>query len=369
MNTKVAFSTKTSIEEIVLDIKSQLNGFETRLLIVFASSSFDQIQLNTLTQKAFSGCQIIGCSTSGEIVSGKMLKNSVVAMALNSDVIEDVKVEVMENLKEKTSAETAFKSFENYFDGSMADLDINKYVGIILADGLSASEERVMDSIGDLTNVHFIGGSAGDDLKFVCTYVYANGKTYTNAAVLALIKLKTEFDIIKTQSFCILNSKLNVTKAKENEREVIEFNNKPAVKAYAEAIGVSVDQLQNHFMTNPVGLVADGDNIFVRSPMQIKGESVLFYCSIAEGLEVSVLESTDIIKDTKEIVEKKRKELGNISGIINFNCILRTLELEQKGQTEQYGEIFKDIPTIGFSTYGEEYIGHINQTATMLVFK
>ncbi len=60
---------------------------------------------------------------------------------------------------------------------------------------------------------------------------------------------------------------------------------------------------------------------------------------------------------------------GRISAIINFHCILRTLELEQKNLTEEYGRIFSGIPTIGFSTYGEEFIGHINQTSTMLVFQ
>ena len=64
-----------------------------------------------------------------------------------------------------------------------------------------------------------------------------------------------------------------------------------------------------------------------------------------------------------------QKELGGISGIINFNCILRTLELGQKGLTEDYGKLFEVAPTVGFSTYGEQYIGHINQTATMLVFR
>ena len=94
-----------------------------------------------------------------------------------------------------------------------------------------------------------------------------------------------------------------------------------------------------------------------------------FYCNVKEGMRLSVLKSTDIVSDTRNAVETKRKEVGNIRGIINFHCILRTLELENNGQAAEYGEIFSDIPTIGFSTYGEQCIGHVNQTSTMLVFK
>ena len=121
-------------------------------------------------------------------------------------------------------------------------------------------------------------------------------------------------------------------------------------------------------MSNPVGLVIDGE-VFVRSPQQIKGSSIIFYCNILEGTEVSLLESTNIVEDTKNAIDNKIKEMGGLSGIINFHCILRTLELELKDQTGDYGKIFTNIPTIGFSTYGEEYLGHINQTSTMLVFK
>ncbi len=64
-----------------------------------------------------------------------------------------------------------------------------------------------------------------------------------------------------------------------------------------------------------------------------------------------------------------RQSNGGATGVINFNWILRTLELEQRSQTATYGRRFTAAPTAGFSTYGEEYIGHINQTATMLVFK
>jgi hypothetical protein len=48
-----------------------------------------------------------------------------------------------------------------------------------------------------------------------------------------------------------------------------------------------------------------------------------------------------------------------------FNCILRTLDLKKQDKTEAFGKLFVK-PTIGLSTYGEAYIGHINQTATIL---
>ncbi len=119
-------------------------------------------------------------------------------------------------------------------------------------------------------------------------------------------------------------------------------------------------------MTHPVGLMVR-DEPYVRSPQQVKGDSLSFYCNILEGMQLQLLESKDIVSDTKTAVEEK--EMGSISGIINFHCILRTLELENRGQIEDFGDIFSDIPTVGFSTYREQYLGHINQTSTMLIFK
>lgn len=368
MNIKSVYSIKENVTEIASDIKTQLDNFDTKMLIYFASSVFEQQNLSKEMQATFESSVVFGCSTSGELVSGKMLKNSVVAMAFNSDAIEAVKVELIENINQKSNIKEAFDSFEKYYNEPTATMDFSKYVGIVLMDGLSGLEEEIMDKIGDLTNITFIGGSAGDDLKFSATYIYANGKTYTNAVLLALLKPKNGFDIIKTQSFITSDEKLIATKVSEKQRKVIEFNDNPATQAYAEALGVSCEKLADYFMTNPVGLISDKE-IYVRSPKQIKDNSIIFYCNILEGMEVTLLKSGNIVKDTKKAVETKKKELGIVSGIINFHCILRTLELEQKGQTEAYGEIFSDIPTIGFSTYGEAYIGHINQTSTMLVFK
>jgi len=368
MNVKTAYSLNTSSGEATNDLKTQFGDFQSKLIVVFASSEFDQNEICSNMGQTFPNTTIIGCSTAGEITCGKMFKKSIVAMGLGDSLIDDVNVQVLENIKSENNVKGAFEKFERYYNQKMNTLDIEKYVGLIMIDGLSGAEERIMDRIGDLTNISFVGGSAGDDLKFKTTYVYANGKAHTDAAVLALLKPVDKFSILKTQSFKCLDKKLTVTKADETNREVIEFNNKPAVQAYADAVGSIVENVDDYFMLNPLGLMIS-EEPFVRSPMQVKGDSIIFYCNILEGMDLNLLESSDIVEGTREALQNKMDELGSISAVINFHCILRTLELQKEEKTEAYGKIFKDIQTVGFSTYGEEYIGHINQTSTMLIFK
>lgn len=365
---KAVFSTKPSVKEAVSDIKSQLAGYEARAVLYFASPTYDFEELAGTMENSFATASTFGCSTAGEIVSGRLLKNSLVAMAFGRDTVEDIAVETVEDISGACDVKKAFSAFEKHFGEQPQKMDYRKYLGIVLADGLSMAEEKLIEKIGDLTDVPFVGGSAGDNLEFKKTYVCAGPKALSNAAVLALIKAGREFEIIKTQSFDALNKKLLATKVDESKRVVLEFNNRPAVEAYALAVGVPPSEVQHFFMTHPVGVLA-GDDIYVRSPRQVEGKGLAFYCSILEGMEVNLLQDRDIVGDTWYAIKAAKKKMGRISGLVVFNCILRTLALEKNGETGAYGGLFADVPSVGFSTYGEAYNGHINQTATMIAFK
>jgi hypothetical protein len=367
MPIRTAYSLSDDIEKAVLEIKDQFGHLDSKMVLFFASSKYDPQSAAVAFKENFSGALTVGCTTAGEIISGRMLKNAVVAMALSIEVIGDVCFQIVEGLESESSPDQAFQEFEKYFGVSAAQWDFETKVGIILSDGLSGAEERIMDRIGDLTNVLFVGASAGDDVNFTKTWIFADGKAHSDACLLILMKPLIPFGFIKTQSFVPGHAKLVPTKVNESSRQVVEFNGKPAAEAYAQALGVAKEDVPSRFMVNPLGLMIN-EEPFVRSPQRLDGDTMAFYCKVTEGMELSLLESIDIISDTKAAVEKKRAEMGGLSGIINFNCILRTLELERKNMTEAYGAIFADIPTIGFSTYGEAFLGHINQTSTMLVF-
>ena len=350
------------------DIRSQWVALAPKVVVYFGSTKYEHQDLAAAMQDAFPAALTIGCSTAGEIVSGRMLKQSVVALGLDGEEIEDAAVAVVETLSAGPRVAEAFQQFETHFQTPMQSLDLARFVGVVLVDGLCRSEEQLMDALGNLTDVIFVGGAAGDDLLFRRTFVSACGKAFPDAAVLLLLKVKKGFDIIKTQSFRALDKKLVATKVDEAQRRVDQFNHQPAAQAYADALGIPVAAIADFARQHPLGLMVAGEP-YVRSPQQVQGESLVFYCNIKEGMELRLLASTDIVADTEKALAAKARALGPIAGLLDFDCILRTLELEQENRGGPYGALFHGIPTAGFSTYGEEYMGHINQTATMLVFK
>lgn len=368
MAIKVIHATGSNIDTIVSTMRGELRAAEPKLLIYFASSQLDAPALARAVHGAFPGTLNLGCTTSGELISGKMLKNSVTAMLLDSEHLADAHVEMAGNIAAPGAVRQALDAFEKHYGEPVSAMSPEHYVGLVLTDGLSIGEEHVNADLASATNVRFVGGSAGDDLAFKQTYVFANGEAQSGASALALLKPRVPFTVLKTQSFKSLGKKLKATKVDESTRTIYEFNGRPAAVAYAEALGVTVETLPTRFMRNPLGLMVSPTDPFVRSPQRLAGEAVVFYCQVSEGMELELLEGGDIVGDTAQALAHMRQKLGSVSGLINFNCILRTLDLEERGQTEAYGRLFEAEPMIGFSTYGESYIGHINQTATMVFF-
>jgi hypothetical protein len=351
---QVFSTTNTDLHAIYPELQASLHGKPT-FILYFHSSGFDADVVGAMLSVAYPGIPALGCSTAGEIATGIMMDGGLVVASFDADEIPHAEVVAIEG----DDVKGALTALTDRF----AHVDFSTHVGLILLDGLSGKEEALMESLGDSTDLIFVGGSAGDDLKFVKTDLAVNGHITTASGVMALLHVPAGFDLIKTQSFSTTDKTLTPTRVDRKTRAVLEFDGKPAAKAYAEAVGaISAESAANAFMTNPLGLMAE-DEPFVRSPQRIDGEKLHFYCSVYEGVELAVLRGQDMVADTKNALAKSQ-----FRSLIVFNCILRTLDLKSQGKTEAYGKLFTK-QTIGFSTYGEAYLGHINQTATMLALR
>lgn len=343
------------------ELAARFEGLSPSIVVVFFSPLHSAAEVATLARQAWPGARTIGCSTCGELASGEMMNGGIVAMAIDEATAPRVRVAVVDNMSDARSVDAACLAL-----GDVLSSNPDDHVGIVLMDGMSGKEEAVLDRLGDLTDIRFVGGSAGDDLAFKSTSVFADGLVHRHAAVLAVLEVPAGFRVIKTQSFCSTGKSLTPTRVDVESREVLEFDHKPASRAYMEAVGAtSLEHAVDKFMSNPLGLMHGGEP-YVRSPQTFHGESLRFYCAVNDGLALDVLQSTDIVADTAKALDEANAD-GRVAGILNFNCILRTLELKSAKRTAEYGALFT-VPTAGFSTYGEADIAHLNQTATMIAF-
>ena len=165
-----------------------LKGFEPSFLLFFASSHYDGSNPAAEISAAFPNCKIIGSTSHSEYCNSDYTSHSISIMAMDRESIEDVSIGVVENIKQNPEPSATVKKMEAYFGGSEEIFNhFDRYVGIILFESSAKSEEIFMDHLGTASDILFVGGSSSAAENNI-SKVYANGKDYTGAAVLAVLK-------------------------------------------------------------------------------------------------------------------------------------------------------------------------------------
>lgn len=353
--------------DIALELKKELIQFSPNVILYFASSEFEPNSLCENIKKQFLNCKVFGCTSHSEYCGNNFKSGSFVAMAFDGYSISDVHIQTIEDIKQNPNIPQIVQNYQSYFNDENIESSIDKYFGIILFDGSSKAEENFMDKIGNITNLQFIGGSSACNDKGI-TGVFAENKFYTNSAVLAVFKVTKGYNIFKTQSVSIYCDKpYIVTKSDTSNRIIYELSGHPIGKVYAEALGIDEKDIENYFVSNPLGIIAEGE-IFVRTLDKKLDKGISAHCSIEEGTEIHILKLGNIVNDTNKVLNKALNN-ENYSGLINFNCLYRTLEIQNENLVKEYCELFSHIQSIGISTFGEILLGHMNQTSTILLIK
>ena len=364
--------TRAAARELIDQLDAQLVGAAPTAIVVFHSPAHSGTAIASALGDRYEGAQVIGCSTAGEFVERDGSVGGVSAIAMPASAVRAAYA-VMAPFDRGVDAgiRAAAKLLGKMAGADLATLDPKRYVGVVLFDGLHMREEEGNEVLGAVApQLVFVGGSAGDDLAFKETRVFHGPESTTDGAVLLLLDMAVPFTFTKTCSFRPTKHQFTITRADEKNRVVYELDGKPALEVYAKAAGTTPDKLDGSlFMKHPVGMMLDGDP-WIRSPQGPTPDGGLkFYCRITEGCDVHLMQSTDLVAETKQAMARAVKEVGGrASGALLFNCILRRLELDAKNAHEGFRSAFTGIPTAGFHTYGETYLGHVNQTCTGLVF-
>ncbi len=348
--------------EAIRELSAQLDTTGASVVLLFCSPKYDLERLGRCISASISA-PVAGCTTSGQIGPGGYQKGGITAVSLTSDElrVRPFLISPLEQCQAK-AAEVAFAA-----TSALLDQTSRKGFGLVLCDGLSLAEERLAASLyQSLADVPLIGGSAGDELAFQRTHIYHEGKFVSDAAVLVLFETTLPFATFKVQHVAPTRQRLVVTLADPAQRVVQEINGEPAAEAYAEMLGVELDELcSTLFSKNPV-MLRNGDDYFVRSIKCANPDhSLTFFCAIEQGLVLTIGRDTDPMAALERGFASLRGRVASPEVILGFDCVLRRLELEKDQKDKAVGQLLAQNRVVGFSTYGEQYNAiYVNQTMT-----
>jgi len=354
--------------EAVRELHAAIYQRDAKLTVFYCAPTYDRDRLAAAIRELFGNQVVVGCTTAGEIGPTGYTSGGISGASIAADELSLIcrRMDRVHEAQMRDGQELA-QSMLRSIDPQGKARGAGQLFGYLLIDGMACKEELVVASLYQgLDDVQIFGGSAADGVNFGRTYVYHDGAFHNDACVFTLVKTALPFVVFKTEHFVGGEGKLVVTAADPQRRTVMEINGESAARAYAQAIGVTVEQLQpSVFAGNPV-VVKVGGSLYVRALTKVNAdESLTFACAIDEGIVLTVARSLDIEENLRDAFRQVERSIGKPKIVLGCDCILRGLELDQRQLRGSMGKIMSDNLVCGFGTYGEQYNAmHINQTFT-----
>lgn len=329
--------------------------------LIFASSRYDLRRLGHELDAQFK-VPVYGCTGAGLFGPGGMQRGGLVGVNLAGPGlrVEGHLVAPLDRCQEmvRDVAETFHRRLESL------PAELNAAV-VLLVDGLSRAEERLSSALyQSLGDVPIIGGSAGDDLRFERTHILYEGRFVSDAALLMLVTSPAPLVPIRAQHYRATNRKVVVTESRPDARILSELQGEPAAQAYAELIGVPVEELTpNVFSKNPLMLQIGGE-YYVRSVQKVNADgSLSLYCSVEDGLVLAIGQAGDPLEELEQVLSAAAAKGGKPGPMLGFDCVLRRLAYEQDRVDRGVSELLRRHQVVGFNSYGEQCNSlHMNQT-------
>lgn len=352
-----------------LELKAQLDLDQVSTLIFYCSSSYELDALALNINQHFPQHECVGCTTAGEFASQGYETNTIVVLAYHDShfAIQTTLVENLTSFNLLDAQHVMNTLKEEMAPKAIAPLDTQSFL-FSLVDGLASKEEEFLITFDSCSaGLPHFGGSAGDGLNLNKTYVFYDGQFRNSAAIIMLINTVQKFSVFSVNHVNDSLSKLVVTDADPNTRQVFEINGEPAASVYADLLGLDVNDLEHEvFSLHPVAVKIAGE-YYIRSIQRVNKDfySLSFYCAVDIGIVLNEVDLLDINAPLLQKLSNIQHSLGEPHVVMGCDCFLRRLEVASKSLSQDTQHIQQQFKLVGFNAYGEHINGlHLNQTFT-----
>jgi len=341
-----------------------LAGREAKLVVVFASDTYELGELVGAIRAEAGDAPLVGCTTAGELSHLGPSDEGVVVTALGGDGFE-VRTAIGRGtpgqLREAGSAAAA----------AMTELDPGDRhrALMLLSDGVAGDQQEVIRGVHDVVGagVPLAGGCAGDGMKMEQTFQIYGDEVITGGVVGAAIASDGPIGLGWSHGWERVGEPMLVTSSTGNR--VDEIDDRPALDLYLESLGappeVGTDprEFTRWARTHPLGL---GRRRNGHEPVRCVGEADFERRSISCTAEVPAGglawfmhgDAESVLRSTSKAC---RDAVGALGGspplaIVAFDCIGRRGVLGDERIAEEVASIRDcagDAPIAGLYTYGE----------------
>ncbi len=248
---------------------------------------------------------------------------------------------------------------------SRADAGLSPYSAVLLlADALVGDLQGLVQGIYRVTGpkTPIAGGAAGDELKFIRTFVFHNNKIVEEGAVALWIGSEKPLHVVTRHGWNPIGVPMLVTRAEGTE--IMEFGGRAAALAYEEQLGLAPGQLRadsfwDTSLYHPLGMLqADGSSVIrVARAKTEQGTLRIQGCVPPSGSAVQVMTGTaDTLLDIVEDVASAALHAASDTAVLLvFSCAARMVVFGERVPEEAHRLQIAagDIPTFGFYCCGE----------------
>ncbi|MBV1908597.1 MAG: FIST C-terminal domain-containing protein [Kangiellaceae bacterium] len=329
---------------------------EAGLILLFGDRGKAQSsEILSVIQNAFTKAQIIGCSTSGEIMGTRVFDQTLVLTAVQFDT---------------TKISTHSVSIEQYDNSFIAGEDLASQLEhqdlkcvFVLSDGQKINGSELVAGLTSSlpANVSISGGLAGDDARFEETIVWHNERAQSGLITICGFygdNLKIGHGSLG--GWDSFGPERIVTRSESNV--LYELDGRPALELYKSYLGEESKKLPSSALLFPLSIQADVDSEpVVRTILNIDEEqqSMTFAGDIPEGYSAKLMKANfeRLVDGAVGAASNALEKLSeNAELAILVSCVGRRLVLKQRVDDELEGvdEILTDrCVKCGFYSYGE----------------
>ena len=356
-----------SIKDIeALIFENNINK-NSKLLIQVFTGILDIKFINKLIKdikKTLPNSEIIGATTDGEIIDGKVSINKTIVSITKFESVT-FNIDYIEFEENKTIEQSA---------RILADKICNDDTKAIIsfADGLHTNGEEFLNGLSYYRDdISISGGLAGDNATFTSTFVFNNEKIISNGAV--AVSLNGDLNVYTNYSFNWepIGKELVVTKSENNVVYTIDGNT--AYDTYKYYLGEEVAKMLPAIGIEFPLIIQRNGILIARAAVGLNDDgSLVFAGNLHEGdiVQFGSGNSEQILNNSN----KKAMLLNDqpIESIFVYSCMARRRFMPELIQKE-IKPLTNFGPVSGFFTYGEFFTTKcskhkelLNQTMTLI---